>query len=494
MPERTRVEIDANGLSRCIAGHLVYEPDLAKLQSPFPKRLLQGGLRAMVLAPLQVESAVFGVLLAARRDPDSFSSSECEFLRQLSEHVALAAHQAQLHAALQRAYDDLRQSQQSVIQQERLRVLGQMASGIAHDINNALTPASLYTETLLEDDQTLSPTSRELLGVVHRAIGDVTQTVARMREFYRQQDAQAHLAPIALNDLVCQVVELTRARWRDMPMRRGVAVGVQLNLAANLPPMQGVASEIREALINLLMNAVDAMPAGGTISVTTAVEKETAERPSRIRCEIADTGTGMDEDTRRRCLEPFFTTKGERGTGLGLAMVYGVLQRHAAELEIDSAPGHGTTMRLSFPAIDPAQAQADAPDLEPARPARLPLLVVDDDPILLQTLRTILENDGHAVTVANGGEAGIAAFRDAMRTGHSLAAVITDLGMPNVDGRKVAAAVKAESPDTPVILLTGWGQRLIDDDAPAHVDRVLSKPPKLRDLREVLVEVTGAKA
>jgi CheY-like chemotaxis protein len=175
-------------------------------------------------------------------------------------------------------------------------------------------------------------------------------------------------------------------------------------------------------------------------------------------------------------------------------MVYGVLQRHAAELEIDSAPGHVTTMRLSFPAIDPAQAQADAPGLEPARPARLPLLVVDDDPILLQTLRTILENDGHAVTVANGGEAGIAAFRDAMRTGHSLAAVITDLGMPNVDGRKVAAAVKAESPDTPVILLTGWGQRLIDDDAPAHVDRVLSKPPKLRDLREVLVEVTGAKA
>jgi signal transduction histidine kinase/ActR/RegA family two-component response regulator len=494
MPEHARIEIDANGLSRCIAGRLVYEPDLAKLQFPFPKRLLQGGLRSMVLAPLQVESAVFGVLLAARREPDSFSSSECEFLRQLSEHVALAAHQAQLHSALQRAYDDLRQSQQSVIQQERLRVLGQMASGIAHDINNALTPASLYTETLLEDDKTLSPTSRELLGVVHRAIGDVTHTVARMREFYRQQDAQANLAPIALNDLVCQVVELTRARWRDMPMQRGVAVGVQLNLAANLPPMQGVASEIREALINLLMNAVDAMPNGGTISVTTAVEPETAERPSRIRCEIADTGTGMDEDTRRRCLEPFFTTKGERGTGLGLAMVYGVLQRHAAELEIDSAPGRGTTMRLIFRTIDPAQTQAENAGIEPARPARLPLLVIDDDPILLQTLRTILENDGHAVTIANGGEAGIAAFRDAVQAGHPFAAVITDLGMPNVDGRKVAAAVKADSPDTPVILLTGWGQRLIDDDdAPAHVDRVLSKPPKLRDLREALAEVTGAK-
>ncbi|WP_395017188.1 ATP-binding protein [Dongia sp.] len=494
MPERARIEIDANGLSRCITGRLVYEPDLAQLPFPFPQRLLKGGLRSMVLAPLQVESVVFGVLVVARREPESFFSPECEFLRQLSEHVALAAHQAQLYAALQKAYDDLRQSQQSVIQQERLRVLGQMASGIAHDINNALTPASLYTETLLEDDQTLSPNSRELLGVVHRAIGDVTHTVARMREFYRQHDAQMNLAPIALNDLICQVVELTRARWRDMPMQRGVAVGVQLNLAADLPPMQGVASEIREALINLLMNAVDAMPNGGTISFTTAAEAGSRERPPRIRCEITDTGAGMSEETRRRCLEPFFTTKGERGTGLGLAMVYGVLQRHAAELEIDSAVGRGTTMRLVFPAADPARLQSGGESSEPARPPRLPLLVIDDDPILLQTLRNILENDGHAVTVATGGAEGIAAFRDAMAAGRSIAAVITDLGMPNVDGRKVAAAIKAESPETPIVLLTGWGQRLIDDDdAPAHVDRVLSKPPKLRDLRQALVEVTQAK-
>jgi signal transduction histidine kinase/ActR/RegA family two-component response regulator len=494
MPERARIGIDANGLSRCLNGHLVYEPDLAALQFPFPQRLLQGGLHAMVLAPLQVESTVFGVLVAARREANSFSSAQCEFLRQLSEHVALAAHQAQLHDALQRAYDDLRLSQQSVIQQERLRVLGQMASGIAHDINNALTPASLYTETLLEDDKTLSPTSRELLGVVHRAIGDVTHTVSRMREFYRQHDAQMNLAPIVLNDLVCQVVDLTRARWHDMPMQRGIVVGVQLNLAADLPPMQGVESEIREALINLLLNAVDAMPNGGTIAISTATAPETDDRAPHILCEITDSGGGMDEQTRRRCLEPFFTTKGERGTGLGLAMVYGVLQRHGAELEIESEVDRGTTMRLVFPTIDPAQVEAADETTEPGRPPRLPLLVIDDDPILLQTLRTILENDGHLVTIANGGGDGIAAFRDAMRNGRSIAAVITDLGMPNIDGRKVAAAIKAESPKTPIILLTGWGQRLIDDDdAPAHVDQVLSKPPKLRDLRQALLDVTGAK-
>ena len=495
MPERARIEIDANGLSRCIKGHLVYEPNLEELPFPFPKRLLQGGLRSMVLAPLQVESAVFGVLVTARKMANAFNSPECEFLRQLSEHVALAAHQAQLYGALQQAYDDLRQSQQSVMQQERLRVLGQMASGIAHDINNALTPASLYTETLLEDDKALSPNSRELLGVVHRAIGDVSHTVARMREFYRQQDAQMNLAPIALNDLARQVVDLTRARWHDMPMQRGIVVEMKLDLAADLPPMLGVESEIREALINLLLNAVDALPNGGAIMLATSVEPETEDRAARIHCTVTDTGAGMDEDTRRRCLEPFFTTKGERGTGLGLAMVHGVLQRHGAEIEIDSAPDRGSTMRLIFPAADPTQIQAVSDGAAPARPPRLSLLVIDDDPILLQTLRTILEHDGHTVTVANGGEDGIAAFREALGAGRSIAAVITDLGMPHTDGRRVAAAIKADSPDTPVILLTGWGQRLIDDDdAPAHVDRVLSKPPKLRDLRQALVEVTGVKA
>ena len=493
--EQAQIEIDANGLSRCIGGQLVYEPDLAAIQFPFPQRLHRGGLNAMVLAPLQVESAVFGVLVAARKSANSFSSAECEFLRQLSEHVALAAHQAQLYDALQRAYDDLRQSQQAVMQQERLRVLGQMASGIAHDINNALTPASLYTETLLEDDKTLSPNSRELLGVVFRAITDVTHTVARMREFYRQHDAQMNLAPITLNDLVRQVIDLTRARWHDMPMQRGVVVEVKLALAPDLPPMEGVESEIREALINLLLNAVDAMPNGGTITLATSVQPETTDRAARIRCEVSDTGAGMDEETRRRCLEPFFTTKGERGTGLGLAMVHGVAQRHGAEIEIESTEGRGTTMRLTFPVAEPGKIQPASDAAPAARPPRLPLLVIDDDPILLQTLRNILEADGHAVAIANGGEEGISTFRSATQAGRHFAAVITDLGMPNVDGRKVAAAIKAESPNTPIVLLTGWGQRLIDDDdAPAHVDRVLSKPPKLRDLRQVLVDICGSGA
>ena len=259
---------------------------------------------------------------------------------------------------------------------------------------------------------------------------------------------------------------------------------MQTELASDLPVIMGAASEIRDALTNLIFNAVDAMPEGGTLTLRTravpapgaADERESA---TLVHLEVCDTGVGMDEETKRRCLEPFFTTKGERGTGLGLAMVYGMVQRHSAEIEIESEPGKGTTTRLVFPPAAPAAVSMVRPPapLRPAQPLRI--LIVDDDPLLIKSLRDTLASDGHHVTTADGGQAGIDAFVAAQQRREPFAAVITDLGMPFVDGRKVAAAVKSASPSTPVILLTGWGQRLIaEDEIPAHVDRVLNKPPK----------------
>ena len=172
-------------------GQLVYEPDVSAVDFPFPRRLAGGGLHSVVAAPLLFESQVFGILIASRRQVNGFSSGDCEFLRQLSEHVALAAHQAQVYTALEQAYEDLRQTQQTVMRQERLRALGQMASGIAHDINNAVSPVALYTESLLETEPNLSPRTREYLETTQRAIDDVAHTVARMREFYRQPRAAA---------------------------------------------------------------------------------------------------------------------------------------------------------------------------------------------------------------------------------------------------------------------------------------------------------------
>jgi CheY-like chemotaxis protein len=366
-----------------------------------------------------------------------------------------------------------------------------MASGIAHDINNAISPVSLYTESLLEREPGLSERARGYLTTIQRAIEDVARTVARMREFYREREAQLTLERVDLNRAVRQVVELTQPRWSDLPQQRGAMVDMQAMLMESLPDIMGAEHEIRDALTNLIFNAVDAMPSGGTLGIRTrslAAEDGTG----RVLIDVSDTGIGMDEDTRRRCLEPFFTTKGERGTGLGLAMVYGMIQRHSAELDISSTVGQGTTVTLSFPAYTSSAVSAARPATVTALSRRLRILLVDDDPLLIKSLQDTLQEDGHVITATHGGQSGIDTFAAARQRGETFDVVITDLGMPQVDGRKVAASIKTQSSATPVILLTGWGQRLIAaNDIPPNVDKVLSKPPRLHELRAALSELTS---
>jgi len=487
--ERAELPIDGNGLSRCVAGELVYEPDVTEVDFPFPQRLASHGLRSLVVTPLAIESDVFGVLIVARLAPAAFASSDCEFLRQLGEHVALAAHQTQLRDSLQQAYDDLKHTQKAVLEQERLRAIGQMASGIAHDINNAISPAAIYNQAMLEQERDWPSDMRGHLQLIDRVLKDVSATVARMRDFYRADQTEGEFAPVDLNELAPQVVELTRARWSDMAQQRGVVIRVSTELETDLPPVMGSASELREALTNLIFNAVDAMPDGGTLTIRTQTSPLRTKGERRVWIEVGDTGAGMDEATRRRCLEPFFTTKGERGTGLGLAMVYGAAQRHHGKLDIDSAPGAGTRVRLDLPAASedrPRQARVAARRSIPP----LRLLLTDDDPAVLSSTALVLQLRGHTVTAADGGQAGIDALRAAHATGERFDVVITDLGMPYVDGNQVARTVKDLFPETPVVLLTGWGRRMASgDDAPAHVDFVLPKPLELDQLDGVFAEL-----
>jgi PAS domain S-box-containing protein len=487
--EHTRLAVDAEALARCVRGELVYLADLElATHSPFCTRLLSGDLHALVAAPLMIEDEIFGLLLAARRAPHSFSVDDCEFLRQLASHVALATQKARLYDTLEAAYQDLRQTQHTVMQQERLRALGQMASGIAHDINNALSPAALYAQSLLQHEGNLSERSREHLAVIQRAIEDVAQTVQRMRAFYTPRGLELTLAPVDLNQLLTMVIEMTRARWSNMPQEKGIVVEVKQDLAPDLPRILGAESEVRDALTNLMLNAVDALPEGGLIELRTRLD----DAGGKVIVEIQDNGIGMSETTRLRCMEPFYTTKGERGTGLGLALVFGMLQRHGGELEIDSELGKGSTLRLIFPAA-PLGATARQPQ-SAVPPPPLRLLLVDDDPLVLTSLRDSLQIEGHEVTTSDGGQQGIEAFAEAHAAGNPFDVVITDLGMPHVDGRKVAARIRQIDPRVPVIMLTGWGHRLMaTDDKPEHVDRVLSKPPRMAELRATLGELARAR-
>ncbi len=484
------------GLELCRKGQTIYVPDTFKNTATLAENLAGAGLRAAVAIPLLVENSLFGVLLTARLGPDSFSSGDCEFLRMLSEHVALAAHQARLHNELERAYNNLRQSQQTVMQQERLKALGQMASGIAHDVNNALSPVVGFADLLLRGENGLTATGKKYLKHIRTAGEDIAHIVARLREFYRRRDENEALQELNLNTLAEQVVDMTRPRWRDIPQSRGLTVEMQAELAPDIPDLLGIESEVREALTNLVLNAVDALPNGGKIHLRTRVLVQEPlatgqARPPLVVVEVGDTGVGMNEETRKRCLEPFFSTKGKRGTGLGLAMVYGVMERHEGKIEIQSEVGKGTTFRLLFPVRKESSPGPSVPE-DNTLPEPLQILCIDDEPLLRELLKEMLERDGHQVELSDGGQSGIDAFRSARTRGNPFDVVITDLGMPYVDGRQVAQMLKHESPTTPVVMLTGWGAFMKEDGSvPTQVDGVLSKPPRSRELRETLCRLTA---
>ena len=482
----------------CLRGEMVYLPDVGRSPSLIPQKMAEEGFHSVVAAPLMVEGKTFGVLLVYRRQKDGFTPAERDFIRGLSAHVALAVHQARLYQDLQAAYNELRQTQQVVMQQERLKALGQMASGVAHDINNALSPIVGFADLIGLSEPGLAESTRRHLHYIRTAGEDIAHIVERLREFYRPRDKRESLAIININALVGQAVGMTRPRWRDIPQGRGVMIELRTDLDSNLPEFSGIETEIRESLTNLILNAVDALPSGGVITIRTRATEP--GKPGRdaismhVVLEVGDNGIGMDEETRRHCLEPFFSTKGQRGTGLGLAMVYGVMERHEGRIEIESEPGKGTTVRLIFP-FSELKTSDDATGEDGPPPGPFRILCIDDEPLLRELLKELLKRDGHKIELADGGQAGIEAFCAARTRGEPFEAVITDLGMPYVDGREVAAAVKRESPQTPVILLTGWGAFMKEDGAPpANMDGVLGKPPHIREIRAMLRSVVKKSA
>jgi signal transduction histidine kinase len=405
--------------------------------------------------------------------------------------------QVRLTEGLQKAYEELRRTQQVVVQQERLRALGQMASGVAHDVNNALSPIVAYSELLLNTLPDLPEVSRHYLQTINQAGGDIAQIVSRMREFYRRRSETEQLIEVDINKTIAEVTELTRPRWRDLPQREGISIQIQHELEPNLPPLLGDPPELREALINLVFNAVDALPQGGTItfitrSLTRPATGQNGDVERQIQVEVRDNGVGMDEKTRQRCLEPFFSTKAQRGgTGLGLAMVYGMTQRHDGNIEIDSAPGCGTCIRLTFPVREKTASGTQNIQQGAKSKRSLNILCIDDDAQVRQLLKDCLTHFNHQVMVASGGKQGMELFRNALSKKQPYEVVITDLGMPDIDGHHVARSIKTESPGTPVIMMTGWGTTMREDGETApEVDAVIGKPPHMQELNDLLVRVT----
>ena len=482
------IAIPAKGvhLDQALLGKFVYQPDLERSMCLTGERMHNlAGLDSMVIAPLMKDKKVLGIITTARKGLNAFSTDELEFLRQLAEHVALALAQTELLQELQEAYQNLQRTQQLVLQQERLRALAEMAGGIAHDINNAISPVALYTDALLGSETNLTDKGRKQLKTIQLAIDDVARTVDRMGQFARKQGDGNEHTRVRLAEICEQSMDLTKARWHDIPQRNGISIEFNLQCDANVPEVDASGPELREALINLIFNAVDSMPTGGTITLSTRLEQR--DNHDQVAIEIRDTGQGMSEESLRRCMEPFYTTKGERGSGLGLAMVYGIVKRMRGSIEIDSQEQRGTTVRILL-STGCQQNQRDRTiSTEESSSKVFRILLIDDDVKVLSALQDGLSATGHDVQVANTGPHGIDLFSKALAEGNPYDAVITDLGMPSMDGRQVAEAVKNLNKNCPVTLLTGWGKQLDTHSEPiAYVDAVLAKPPRISEIQALL--------
>jgi signal transduction histidine kinase len=428
---------------------------------------LQGDADAPALVvPLLAGQQPRGALLVIRaggRQP--FGETEVTLCRTLANHLSIAL--------------QLREAHDQLVRSEKLRAVGEIAAGVAHNFNNVLGGILARAQLL---QMTMDPAEiRRGLDIIERAALDGAGIVRRLQDSARLQTATP-LSPLALNQVVRDALELTRPRWKDAAELRGKPIVVDTALS-DLPTVMGDPGGLREVVTNIILNAVEAMPDGGRIRV------QTSAWAGWVTLIFSDTGTGMSEDVRRRIFDPFFTTKGSGGTGLGMSVSYAIVKRHGGDILVESAIGQGTTIRLRLPAGRDSEAFASTSAALPSVSACCRILVVDDDNYVREILREVLASLGHRVEGVDSGQKALDLF-----TPDAFDLVITDLGM-EVSGREVACAVKARSPNTPVILVTGWAAGLnMADLRKAGVDLLLGKPFQVNEVREVVAKALALQA
>jgi signal transduction histidine kinase len=395
--------------------------------------------------------------------------------RKKAEEATLESNR-QLAAAL----GQLKEAQDEIVQRERMLALGRMANGIAHDFNNTLAPIVGFSELLLMKPELLADKqkARAYLEMIHTASKDSARVVSRLREFYRYRENDEIFTPVVINDLILQVISLTQPRWKDQALAAGVNIEIRSELG-NVPTVPANENELRETLMHLMFNAVDAISRRGVITVCSEVQGRWAV------ITITDTGVGMSEEARQRCLEPFYTTKKDQGTGLGLGSVYGTVRRHDGEVDIQSTLGKGTSVTISLP-IDRTAKAPEAPRVHAEANGSLRILVVEDEPLVREVIGVYLSEDQHEVITANDGREGLQKF---MSEG-KFDVVLTDRAMPEMNGDELAAEIKKQCPDQPIVLLTGFGDLMVGaGEKPTGVDMIVSKPFTLTTLRGAISKV-----
>jgi len=362
----------------------------------------------------------------------------------------------------------------SQTQRHRMEALGRMTMGVAHDLNNLLSGLIGHIELLKENatrDGSDPDSIQSSIQTIETTAEDGAALIEKLQRYIRE-DTQKHFERVSLSALIEDCITITQPYWYNEPRRQGIEIDVERSLD-DLPDVMGAASELREVFVNLILNAVQAMPDGGLITFETFTTEHQA-----VCAKVSDTGIGMSEDIQENIFEPLFTTKGEQGTGMGLAASYGIIQEHGGDIDVTSEPGEGTTFTLTFPPADEGEPEPEEPDAEPAETDNVRVLVVDDEEMVRSIVTQLLTLNDHEVDRASSGSEALELFEKAHYD-----IVFTDFGMPEMTGAELARRLRERAPHLPVILLTGYTDT---EEAVDEVDDILSKPFKLEELEATI--------
>lgn len=364
-----------------------------------------------------------------------------------------------------------------LLRSEKLKALGELAGGVAHDFNNVLAAIMGRAQLLRMNSETLMgkqgqeksiESLRKGLDIIEKAARDGAETVRRIQEFSRKRSPDKYLMSVDVNEIIDHALEITKVRWENEADAKGIRVDVQ-KMLSSLPLIAGSTSELREVFTNLINNAIDAMPKGGKLTI------KTFEQDGHVAVKVEDTGIGIPETIRNNIFDPFFTTKGPQSAGLGLSVSYGIINRHGGSIKVDTVEDQGTCVAIMFPELKKANAKAGQwkkTKRISGKQKKSKILVIEDEKGVRLLLEDILSDVGHEVETASNGSQGLKMFKE-----DCFDLVFTDLGMPGMSGWQVAKEIKKISEKTPVALITGWEVQLNDSELKkSGVDLVINKP------------------
>ncbi|CUU06726.1 PAS domain S-box-containing protein [Candidatus Kryptobacter tengchongensis] len=437
----------------------------------------------LLSAPMLSRGKIFGIMTAQIK-----WKGEIEEYIPIFEHIANQSAVAiervryftelqESEKSLRQAYEELKKAHQQLILTEKMRTLGQLAGGIAHNLSNLLS-AILGRAQLLKTKITDEALLRDL-EFIEKAGQDAGKIISRLREFSKPR-THVTLVPLDVANIIEDALEITKSKWKDEAELKGIKYEISKDFPEDRLMAITNSSELREALVNIIINAIEAMPAGGKLTI--GIYNVNSEK---VAIYISDTGVGMDAETMARIFEPFFTTKGEYGTGLGLSIAYEIIRSHNGEIFVESELGKGSKFTIVLPASKQKVSEIVQKSELKENAFKLSVLIVDDDESVLYLLKDVFSNLGYRIFPAENGKKALE-YIDAEK----FDLVITDLALPDVNGWEISKATKQKNDKIPVIILTGWGIDVPEEEAKRRgADYIITKP---FDLDELLLVVNTA--